>query len=181
MHRHRLKRQRSRAVRQPRRLRSGTRKQRHRFPDTGETPNGEDCQDRRPQESNGHHQEHRLPPVLQAHPHREAREGPRARRPRRRLYLVLRVRVLREALTLSYRNKRSGHTNRPPQRGRNCGPHPQASRAWQRTSPSPHAAFGSPLSVPPRSERPAHVLAPATKSPRSRVEEETGRAGPGIS
>lgn len=61
--------------------------------------NGQNCENRRPQEGNGHDEVDRLSQVQQAHAHRQAREGPRARGPRRNLYLVLRVRLLREALS----------------------------------------------------------------------------------
>jgi hypothetical protein len=61
---------------------------------------GEDCQDRRPQEGHGHQQEHGLSEVLQTHPYRQARERPRTRHPRRSLYLLLSMRILRKALIL---------------------------------------------------------------------------------
>ena len=57
-----------------------------------------DRQNSRPQEGHGHDQEHRLPQVRQADPDREAREGPRAQYPGRNFYLVLGLRVLREAV-----------------------------------------------------------------------------------
>ena len=62
---------------------------------------GQNCQDRRSQEDDGHHQVHRLSQVLQTHAHRQACQGPRARRPRRSLHLVFRVRLLRKALSVA--------------------------------------------------------------------------------
>ena len=59
---------------------------------------GQDCKNRRPQEDDGHDEVDRLSEVQEADAHRQAREGPRARRPRRRLHFVLGVRFLREAL-----------------------------------------------------------------------------------
>ena len=50
----------------------------------------------------GYTEEHRLSQVLQAHSHRQAREGPRARRSRRSLYLLLGLRLLRKALSSSH-------------------------------------------------------------------------------
>lgn len=59
---------------------------------------GQDCQNRRPQKDYGHDEVDRLSQVQQANAHRQACKGPRTRHPWRSLYLVLRVRLLRETL-----------------------------------------------------------------------------------
>ena len=59
---------------------------------------GKDCKDRGSQESNGHVEKHRLSQMQQAYPHREAGERPRARHPRRNLYLVLSLRIFRKTV-----------------------------------------------------------------------------------
>src|SRR6185437_1502127 len=61
----------------------------------------QDCKDGRPQEGNGHHQEHGLSQVRQANTHREAGERSRARGSRRDFYFLLGLRILRETLTPS--------------------------------------------------------------------------------
>jgi len=60
--------------------------------------NGENCKDSRPEKGHGHHQIHRMPQVRQRNPHCEANERSRARRSRRHLHLLLRLRILRKTL-----------------------------------------------------------------------------------
>ena len=69
---------------------------------------GEDCKDSRSQESDGHIQEHGLPQVRQAHPHRETGQGSRTRNPRWGLHFLLGVRILREVV------RRFSHCQRKP-------------------------------------------------------------------
>ena len=60
---------------------------------------GEDCKDCRPQKSDGHIEEHGLSQVRQAHADCEASERPRAERAGGSLYILLRLRFLREAVS----------------------------------------------------------------------------------
>src|ERR1019366_7925526 len=74
----------------------------HKLPDCGKylsgriirgESNGENRKNCRPQEDDGHHQEHGLPEVRQADPHREAGERSRARYSGRHVHFVLGMRV----------------------------------------------------------------------------------------
>src|SRR5258708_29144267 len=61
--------------------------------------NGQDRQNGRSQETDGHFQEYGLSQMLEADPHRQARERPRTQRAGRHLHLVFGLRLLREAVT----------------------------------------------------------------------------------
>src|SRR5262249_54092922 len=63
---------------------------------------GQDCQDGRSQKDDGHIQEHGLPQMRQADPHRKAGQGPRTQRARRDFYFLLRLRILRKTLTSKF-------------------------------------------------------------------------------
>jgi hypothetical protein len=54
---------------------------------------GKGCKDGRPEEGDGHDQEHGLPQVREADAHCEAGEGPRTRDSGRNIYFVLSLRI----------------------------------------------------------------------------------------
>ncbi len=59
---------------------------------------GEDRKNSRPEKGHGYQQIYRLSQVWQGYAHREADQGPRARRSGRDLYFLLGLRILRKTL-----------------------------------------------------------------------------------
>src|SRR5713226_3213160 len=113
----------------------------------GEHNDGKDRKDSRPQESDGHLQKHRLPQVRQTHPHREARERPRARRPGRGFYLVLGLRVLRKAVKTNLNLDSRLEQNRSSEVAA-WADRPHRRRASPTRNSAPHWAFGRILAGP---------------------------------